>query len=86
MAQKRSRIQIKSTRKGMVDHRLNLDDLPLWALRADLDFAKRKLQAGTKRLKQGRPCHGRYANYEQVLKSRIADLLREIRRRQGRVK
>lgn len=68
-------------RNGQSSREPPLSALPLWALRADLAFAKQKLTIAIKRKAEGKPPHGRFANYDLVLKERIEALEREIKSR-----
>jgi len=61
----------------------SLDQLPLWALQVDLAFAKNTLARATKRIEEGKPAYRRLADYERVLKGRIAEIQREIDRRES---
>jgi hypothetical protein len=59
----------------------NLRDNPLWALNADYDFYRRKLEIVRERRKRGEPAHKKYPNYESSLKEILSLLEGEIERR-----
>ena len=62
--------------------RNHLHDLPLWALNADYDFFKRKLEIAKTRKQNGEPAHKKYdATYERNLEHKIALIDEEIARR-----
>ena len=59
----------------------HLSDNPLWALNADYDFYRRKLEIVRERRKRGEPAHKRYPNHESSLKEIVSGLEGEIERR-----
>ncbi|HZW55253.1 MAG TPA: hypothetical protein VFF30_03105 [Nitrososphaerales archaeon] len=61
-----------------------LSELPEWALRADLAFARQKLSMAVKRKQDGGLPHARFESYDLVLKERIVALEKEIRNRTRR--
>ena len=70
-------------RKLRLGDAVGFSGAPLWALNADHDYYRRKLELARGRRKTGRPPHKRYATYEVGLVQKLTLIDTEIERRKG---